>query len=542
MFFQKKSTKIISAVLVVAIMLTMVMSTTAEMTFTAYDYDWFGDTYPIQSGYIVDSVITGSDLGLDVPLRGPRDMFIFEQTGEIFIVDTDNNRIIITNRNFGAARVLDTFYYRQDYQVENFIGEVDQYGNVISEEAYWREVNKIGTETTLMAPTGIYVTNFRGRTRMYIADSRGEVDEYGNPTGNGRVIACDLDGGIWMEYRRPTSDAFDANANFNPSKVLIDNVGNVYVCDPNTSRGAIRFSENGIFLGYFGANRVSRTADAMLNYVLRFILPRDVMLRRMQATPVEFSNFTIDHEQFVYTVTKSRAANLDIVKKLNPAGENIFEEQGYDNFIWGDFTSPFAYGKYYHSLMEDIAVDEKGDIFLLDSESNQVFQYDKEGQLMFVFGGRRKKKGLFNSPSAIETFQDMVYILDSNKNSITVFRLTEFGSLVMEAMSLFNRGLYQESLEPWQEVLRRDANYYMAYIGMGNAMLSIGEFRESLNYFYRHSRGGYGRAFKDFRVTYIRDNFNTFFAIGAAAVGLLVGTHVALIFIKKKRKEAKQGI
>jgi len=556
MFFQKKSTKIISALLVIAVVLGFATSVIAEEPYIAYDYDWWGETYPVQSGYVVDRVITSTELGLSTPLRSPQDVFIYEDVDgkvSIFIVDTDNHRIIITDENFENIRELKTLTYADDYRVQNFLRagseecEENKCAHRCAQECrddngrenctyvcaapeFWNEVKKIGTRTTLRNPTGIHVTTFSGETRMYIADHN-----------HGRVLACDIDGNIWMEYRRPVTETFDANASFRPSKILSDNAGNVYVCLTTITRGAVVFSESGEFLGYFGANRVTRTADVILNYFLRFFLSREMMERRTRPVPVEFSNFTIDKEQFIYTVTGSRTADLDIVKKLDPAGRNIFEEQGYDGFVWGDFTNPQAYGKWYTSQMVDISVDEKGDIYLLDHESGKVFQYDKDGYLMFIFGGRGDQKGLFNAPTAIESNNGKVYVLDSSKNSLTVFKPTEFGELVLTAMRLFNRGLYAESLDPWEEVLKRDANYGMAYNGMGNAKLSLDQFQEALDYFYMHSRFGYNRAFKDFRIHYVRENFDRMLAVALIAIALLIGTHIFIKIIRKK-KAKKSGV
>ena len=531
MFFQKKSTKIISAVLVVAVMLAVTMPVTANVPYVAYAYDWWWETYPVQSGYVVDRVITANELGMR--MTTPQDLFIYDDpdTGEsiIFIVDSGNNRILISDLDFKDVRELKTFTYSDDYQVQNFL-EHDTEGAVIdsSREVFWEEVKKIGTETTLSNPQGIHVTNYHGETRVYIADH-----------GNERVLAGDLDGNIWMEYRRPpVSDTYREDQSFQPSKVLTDNAGNVYICIKTITDGAVVFSEQGVFLGFFGANRVTRTTDAMLNYVLRHLpfVSREMMAQRTRPVPVEFSNFTVDEDdQFIYTVTETRSTNLDIVKKLNPAGQNIFEEQGYDGMIWGDFTQPYVYGRSFSSQIVDISIDHRKDIYLLDRESCKIFQYDQEGHLMFIFAGKGEQKGLFNTPVALEAHNDRVYVLDENKNSLTIFKLTEFGELVVEAMGLFNSGLYSESLEPWSDVLQRDANYYLAYIGMGNAKLSIGEFGEALDYLHMHSRGGYNRAFKDFRINYIRENFDKMLIVASAVLVLLIGGGIAVKVVKKRK-------
>jgi hypothetical protein len=599
MFFQKKSVKIISAVLVLAMMFGLVFSTIAQEPYVSYGYDWFLDTYPVQSGYVVDRVITSNELlvngvPLTPPLSSPQDVFAFNDsvTGDttIFMVDTGNNRIVITDENFGNVEILREFYYGDDYMVENFMnplsrdceicecdfecdfereggfktackeacGESGKQANVCTckceigccthvcddicidtEEnrgclyrcgivAFWAEAEKVGTRSFLDSPRGIHVARVDGEIRLFIADFENE-----------RVIATDLNGSIFMEYRKPVTATYKEQASFSPTKVLTDNANNVYIC-VGIDRGAVKFRDNGDFLGYFGANRVTRGAEARLNYLLRFVLTREQMMRRLRPVPVEFSNFTIDKDQFIYTVTTTRNASLDIVTKLDPGGRNVFASQGIDaTTTWGDVNQPYIYGRTFQSMIIDISVDDKGDIYIFDRESGKIFQYDKEGNLLFIFGGKGEQKGLFVMPSAIETLDNRVLALDSTKNSLTIFKLTEFGGLVLDAMDMFNRGLYIDSLEPWGEVLRRDANYYMAYVGMGNAKLSIGEFEEALSYFYMHSRDGYGRAFKDFRINYIRGNFDKMLGVALIIIGLAIagGAGINVLRAKKKQKD-----
>jgi len=553
MYFEKKKTKIIAVLIVLAIMLGMMASINAQEPYVSYGYDWWYETYPVQSGYVVDRVVTSNELGLSTVLRRPQDLHTFtDSSGKtmIFIVDSGNNRIVICDENFENVQILTDFYYHNDYQVENFVTLASRdcqlqsckhvcsdlecvNSNGVAECRYrcgivvfWEEVEKVGKKSALNNPRGIHVVTEGGQTLLYIADHDNE-----------RVIMTTLDGGILMEYRRPVTATYSSESSYRPSKVVVDNAGNVYVCIKEVNRGAVKFNARGGFTGYYGANRVTRTADAMLNYVLRLFLTREQMLERTKSVPVEFSNFTIDNDQFIYTVTASRSAGLDILTKLDPAGRNVFQQQGYDGMVWGDINQPYIYGETFQSTMIDVSIDDNGDIYLFDSTSCKIFQYDKEGHLMFIFGGKGEQKGLFRDPVAIETHGGKVYALDETKNSITVFKLTEFGSLVIDAMGLFNRGLYAESMQPWEEVLKRDANYYMAYVGMGNAKLSVGEFGKALEYFHMHSWGGYSRAFKDFRIDFIRNSFDKMLAFALIFVGLLVAGSAGIQILRKRKHD-----
>ena len=83
-----------------------------------------------------------------------------------------------------------------------------------------------------------------------------------------------------------------------------------------------------------------------------------------------------------------------------------------------------------------------------------------------------------------------------------------------------------------QEVLTRDSNYWFAYIGLGNSELSQGNYEQAMKYFYRNSRAGYNRAFKQYRMQFIRDNFNIFMIIVLVII-------VALVVLSKVRKHIK---
>jgi tetratricopeptide (TPR) repeat protein len=173
---------------------------------------------------------------------------------------------------------------------------------------------------------------------------------------------------------------------------------------------------------------------------------------------------------------------------------------------------------------------------LLDLATGRVFQYDDECNLLFIFGGIGSQKGTFTTVNSVESLGTNVYVLDGRKCSITVFKQTEFGEIVHNAISLFNKGKYEEAREPWLEALRRDSNYWLAYIGLGNAYLNAGDYEEAMDYFYYNSRTGYNDAFKNWRMNFIRDNFTVFAAI---IIILLVVIYVVSSIKGKKRAKKR---
>lgn len=503
MRFMKKLTAFICTAAVAAS--ALIVNASADEPYIGYNYDWWSDPIPSQNGFVVDSVVNGADMDIG-SLAEPNDLFVHQETGKFYIVDSKNNRIVETDSTFSPenTRIITELKYSENFSEND---------------------SKI-KKTTFNYPKGIYVrTDKDENTLIYVADSKNE-----------RVVAFNTDLEIEMEYVRPSSDVYDAQVTFNPDKVVVDSAFNVYVVVPSITQGTVQFSADGTFNGYYGANRVNATAEVIAQQFWKLIYTREQIISMRRNVSIEISNIDIDKEGFIYTVTESRTSDTDVLKKLNPAGTNIFTNLGYDEYTYGDAMTRYYKGKNYTSAICDVDVDEDGNIYLLDFATGRIFQYTNECDLLFIFGGIGTQKGTFTSVAAVESYKGKVYVLDTRKNSITIFGQTEFGGIVQNAIYLFNEGLYDEAKGPWEEVLRRDSNYWLAYIGLGNAYLNQGDYSTALDYFYRNSRGGYNRAFKSYRIEFIRANFTWMMLVIIAIIILLI----VLSYVKKfKAKKAK---
>ena len=506
----------------------------ADEPYDGYNYDWWGDPVPSQNGYVVDKVITGADIGVGT-LSEPSDMF-FSDLGDLYLADSAykptsgsdsaKGRIIATDENFQLKFTVESLDFSgvQDWlDIKN--SELNT--GAISQADF----NKI-TNLSFNGPTGVYVDVDEGESTIYVADNSNDrvvaftVDEIGTDEYKTSV------GKVKVVYTRPDASMYDSSVTFNPSKVLVDAAKNVYVCIKSIAKGAAVFSKEGDFNGYFGANRVEATGEVLMNAFWKLIFSREQAKRMRRSVPVEISNFDIDSDNFIYTVTESKSADTDILKKLNSAGTNIYTNLGYSDYTFGDALTKYYRGQTYSSQITDIDVSADGTINLLDLKTGRVFQYDDECQLLFIFGGIGQQKGTFNIVNAVESRGSNVYVLDGRKCSITVFKQTEFGSIVHNAIALFNKGKYEEARQPWEEALRRDSNYWLAYIGLGNAYLNEGDYDTAMKYFYYNSKSGYNDAFKSWRMNFIRDNF-TVFAI--VILVLLVGIYVLSTWRNKVR-------
>jgi tetratricopeptide (TPR) repeat protein len=162
----------------------------------------------------------------------------------------------------------------------------------------------------------------------------------------------------------------------------------------------------------------------------------------------------------------------------------------------------------YSPSITDIDISEDGCINCLDYTTGRIFQYDEECNLLFITGARSNQLGGFTSAAAVESLGERLYVVDSVKDTVTVFRETSFGAAVHKATSLYNDGYYEEALEPWYEVLRRDGNYRRANIGVASALLRKGDYKGAMKY---AKRGGspdiYNEAFEGWRREFIKRNF-----------------------------------
>lgn len=488
----QNTTKRLAAVLAGALaagVLAAPLTVSAQEHYRVYNYDRWNDAIPSQAGYQAARAVSGLDLGCGA-FNTPSDLFR-DANDQFYIVDSGNNRIVVTDEQFTSATEIYDIFEMPD-----------------------------GSETTLNAPEGIYVSEYTGW--MYIAD-----------TGNSRLLVVDSDGVVQLEITRPDSTMYE-NETFKPQKVVVDKAGNIYMVLNNITNGAAMCNSDGEFQGYFGANAVEATAEVVANYFWNLIATDEMRANSSRNVAAGITNFDIDEEGFIYTVTQSSASESDRVKKVNPAGVNLFSSL---EVTFGDLTSLVDSGASEDAVtqMVDIDVDDEGRLNCLDLSSGRVFQYDEDGNLLFIFGTTADQVGGFSMKvSAVETMDSRIYVADTMKNTITIFEETEFGSIVHEAVSLYNDGYYTEALEPWQEVLRRDGNYRMAYMGISSALYNEGNYKESMRYAkIAEWPAQYDKAFEGYRAEWLDQNF-TWIVVGGV---VLIAGGIALHIRNKKKKK-----
>jgi len=419
-----------------------------------YNYNQRGEAVYSQSGYIPVRAVSGSDLSIS-EFSSPEDIFLSEDV--FYIADSGNNRIVSVNNKLD--KVIKIY---QSFKMPD------------------------GSETFLKNPTGIFADS----DRIYIADSE-----------NSRILVTDYNSNVILEIKKP-DDSMYSYKTFAPLKVSVDNTGNIYAVASSVTSGAVMFDSAGNFLGFYGANRTERPSDIVIESIRDFFRTDEKKLRRRRSIPSGISNLDIDSKNFIYTCTQSDST-YDTIKKINSAGNNLFM---YNTNIFGDY--PLVYSSQEKNMFCDIDSDDNGNINCLDFRYGRIFQYDKNCNLLFIFGGKSGRLGGFERVSAIESSDDNIYILDSMKQSITVFEITDFGRLVMNAQNLYDSGYYEQSLEVWQNVLRRDSGYLQAYRGIASVLLIQGNYADSMKYAHQAELTDiYNKAFEGWRTKFLSNHF-----------------------------------
>ncbi len=435
----------------------------ASLAEQAYMYDYRGKTVLSLPFYEVERVFSGETLGVG-SFAGASDLFIRDNVA--YIVDTAGARVIAVDLDALAVTEI----------IAGFGGE------------------------TFSKPRGVYVAQ---NGDMYIAD-----------TQNTRVVHLDGGRALVKLIQDPKAEVIEENAVFKPRKVAADTGGRVYVVAEGVTEGIMQFSSSGDFLNYFVANQVVPKAGEM---ILRLFLNKEQRQKRQVFVPIEYSNLAMDRENFLYTTTVNTWANQ--IKRLNFLGSDILRYEGRTQTRMGDLSAEIM------PYMVDVTVDAHGNFTGLDGKRCRLYQYNRQGELLCVFGGYGDREGAFRSPVAVDQYAGRYYVLDSVKASVTVYRPTDFGAVVLGADQAYFDGRYDDAKAGWTRALVRNANYDLAYKGMGNALLKEKRYTDAMRYFERaHDRNGYSEAYKAERTRWMRQNFTYVMSGAALAVLLLVAT------------------
>ena len=430
-----------------------------------YNYDYWGDIRESPDAYRVIDVIYSGDLGLTTAMKKPQSLFV--HNNDIYVADTGNNRILQIRREgdeFTLVRVIDSIQ---------------------------------GCEmTTFNTPSDVFVDESEN---IYIAD-----------TNNGRVVMVDKDLNFIKEFTKPSDATFDQSLSFMPNKIVVDVSGRVFVLATNVNKGLVKFETDTSFTGFVGANKVSYN---FVEYVWKtYFMTKEQRAQQASFVPTEYHNIYIDPESFIYatnTVFSEYDLLYDVaqpIRRLNGIGNDILIKNDryppIGELYWVEGSVPMGPSK-----LVDITVLENDIYVAVDQTRGRLFGYDSQGVMLWAFGTTGSSEGAFNSVVSIEHMGRDLFVLDQNGGSITVFTTTEYGDMIYNAIDGYLKGDYDGSALLWEEVLKLNANYNMAFIGIGRSLMRQENYEEAMEYFkMANDRDNYGRAFRFYRKVWVEEN------------------------------------
>lgn len=508
---KQKSIELLSVLLVMLVLVSMLATGTSAYTaYNAYNYNYYGEAVSTPSGYSPEKVLTGTDLGIGM-IGNAIDLCVSPQN-EIYMMD----------------------YYGADNTVRLHIFDAD-----------FNLIKTISSYTLNGAP---YLPNL---PEGFVVDQYGYI--YMCDTGNHLVLKLDNDksGNIIQTIAAPDSDMFEGQ--FNPHMVAIAKNMSIYVISRGTLDGIMEFNAQGTFLRYFGAPDVKMSVGDMITLAWRRIY-RSLSGAAVDGSfitfvPTEFENMVVDDYGFLYSViAASEESNTNQLSKMNFLGNNILDPTAKStkkisttlSETYGDLIRRSTVG--YGNIFKDVSVDDDGFITLMDNNLCKIYEYDSEGNLVAVYGGKGRQQGLLQSPKAMAKLGKKTLILDDKLATITVYELTDFGELFHNGIILYNKGLYSDAEEYWIQVLKQNANCELAHIGLGKVYYQYGEYETALHHFQvANDRMNYANAYSLYREQVIADNFGEVMTVLLVLVVLLLVWRFFGKTIINAIKERKQG-
>lgn len=490
---------------------SLLLSMPLQLLAGNYNYSYYGEALHSAPGMTFATFFDAQTLGIE--LGSPEDLVIFDN--QIYIIDSDINALVMVDENFSLIDALYTFVPNQvylDYLSEKGLPSI--------------------SELTLSNPSGIDVTD----NAIYICD-----------TGNFRIVKLnkefqviavfdDMDDQTFTKEDNPETEVDESLdvINFEPLKITVDKTGRMYVVAKNIFEGIMEVNYDGAFNRFTGVNPLKLTPVE----IFRRSLMTEAQLDQLQLyLPTEYTNVKINDDSFIYATSRVSTNNDENpIQLINPKGVDVIKRNGYHPPM---ADVHYVIGKNNHVIdgpsdLVAIADTKDGIYTVLDQKRSRLFTYDSEGNLLYVNGDEGSQSDKFSEGVALDYLNNDLLVLDRGTKTVVVYQLTDFGQKVNLAIHHHNEGEFDEAALVWEEVIKINTNYEIAYNGIGKLLLRQGKFKEAMEYFeLGHDQYYYSKAFKSYRNEILEENF-TYITIGAL---LIVGTLIGL----KVRSTLKKG-
>ncbi len=435
----------------------------SDLTYESYSYSAEDEPLLVPAPYTEVGVVRGADLQLEA--FSELSDIAYDGNNRIYISDAGNDRIVITDVDFSESTVLQNF-------------------------------DNNGIPDTFHRPTGICIDE----DTLYVADSE-----------NARILAFHRETLLLKkEFSQPEITVLGDSYQYKPLKLGVTAAKHLFVIAEGVNQGLVELDENGAFATFLGAPSV---VPDIFDLIWRRFATKEQLAQLEKYVPTEYDALSVDDDGFVYAVSKNSENRLFV--KLNHQGSNV-------SGVTADELGDTRYRDGQRPYLVDLAEDN-GIFYLLDSKQGKIYVHSDEAGQLFTFSSNATQKGCFYGASAIELIGERLYVLDGNKNSITIFEPTAFGKNVIEAVKLQGQGRYSEAETYWNEISVQCAHYPLSESGRAEAEIEAGDYQAAmLRAKSIRDKETYETAFKKQRDEIIRHYFIYIFLIAAAVVCLII--------------------
>lgn len=381
------------------------------------------------------------------------------------------------------------------------------------------EISRIvynGEALSITGASGIFVKD----GKIYIADTK-----------NARILVINTDGDVLHYLTLPESKLIPSDFKYSPQKIAVDSRDYLYISSDGSYYGALVYSPTMEFLGFYGANTVAvSVGDAIKNFINKIFSTDEKRAASVRALPYQFTDFVVGPNDFVYTVTSVSGTETPNgqVKRLNPGGKDVL---GKENYNFADESNRLSYPE----SLKAIDVDKDGFFYVLESGAyNRIFWYDKESNLICVFGGAsgtQKQKGTVSLGGAIAINGTDIIVSDPVSKNVTVYSITEYGKTVRATQLDTLNDDFEQTVESWNEVIKADVNNQLAYKGLAKAYYTMGDYIQALEFSKLGAdRETYANSFVKLRTAFLEK----WFTLGVLGIVVVLAIIVWLLHLKKK--------
>lgn len=450
--------------------------------YESYTYNTKGDLIPAPEAYKLERSINAQTIGVD-SLSGMTAVFIRDE--RIYIASS--NAILITDRDFNLIDTLSEF-------------EID------------------GATQSISNPGDVFV------------DPNGNI--YVTEPAKGRILLFGADLNLIRAMGKPQAVGLES-VEYAPTRLVVDRVGRMFVVVRNVYEGIMELSPMGGFTRYFGVNNVRFNP---LELFWRSIAT-DTQRQNMRLwLPTNFSNVSINPDGFIFATVQSGAVN-DPIKLLNSKGEDILRHP--------TRLRPRGDLEYLGSGSAFSSIDnnEFGNYVVLDSNRKRVFTYNRDGYLLYVFGGSGNTNGTFQNPVDVKFMDDRILVVDQLAQSIEVFSPTYYGNLINQAVEADMTDQPDLAVKHWTEVSEMNPQYGLAFISMGDSAYRQGRYDEALDHYKLGAyREGYSDALEQVRADWLDENITIVLIVLFLLVALLTWSLLIKPNLASRRARAREEL